>query len=216
MDPTKSDLLGQIRAADGDPDHRIAAATAVLQSALRARVNVELVASILDLRADAHMGALTGRRDQHVAAALDDCRRALELTPAADHQARVGRMLRVAAVIGEQVDGDPRGRARSAERILREVIGLLDETSDPETLARARTNLALALQIQARDGDTELLCEGRELYEAALLYRSPERNPENWAYSVINLGVVLGRRPGVPSARDVHQAPYRRGRSHQS
>lgn len=215
MDPTKSDLLGQISAADGDPDQRIAAATAVLQSALRAGVNVELVASILDLRADAHMGALTGRRDQHVAAALDDCRRALELTPA-DHQARVGRMLRVAAVIGEQVDGDPRGRARSAERILREVIGLLDETSDPETLALARTNLALALQIQARDGDTELLREGRELCEAALLYRSPERNPENWAYSVINLGVVLGRRPGVPSARDVHQAPYRRGRSHQS
>ena len=40
-------------------------------------------------------------------AALDDCRRALELTPA-DDEALVGRMLRVAAVIGVQVDGDLR------------------------------------------------------------------------------------------------------------
>ena len=70
---------------------------------------------------------------------------------------------------------------------------MLNETSDPETLALARTNLALALQIQAREGDTNLLCEGRDLCEAALLYRSPQRNPTDWAYSMINLGVILGR-----------------------
>jgi len=192
VDRSPSELLGQIAPIEAGVDQAIASATEVLESALKRGVDVELVASILDLRANAHLAARTGRRERHVAAALDDCRRALELTPVG-HKARVGRMLRVAAVIGEQVDGDPRGRAQASERVLREAIGLLDETSDPETLALARTNLALALQIQAREGDATLLREARELCEAALLYRSPQRNPTDWAYSMINLGVILGQ-----------------------
>jgi tetratricopeptide (TPR) repeat protein len=64
--------------------------------------------------------------------------------------------------------------------------------------------------VMARDDDVETLCRARDLCEEALTYRSPERNVEDWAYSLVNRGAALERLVALGEAtRAEAEAAYR-------
>jgi CHAT domain-containing protein/tetratricopeptide (TPR) repeat protein len=191
--------IARVDDARGDPDLLIEAATGALRYADEAWADDDFRSFALGARADGHRETVSGRRDEHLAAALADYQAVLVLTPDGDDR-RPGRMQNVAVAIGEQVDGDERANARIAEKFLREALELVSEDERPELVAMLRTNLALALMRSVRVADTGPLQEARTLCEAALQYRSPERDIEDWAYTVINLGAVIERLAGAGEA----------------
>ena len=202
--------IARIDDARGDPDLLIETATGALQHAdeVWADNNFKIVA--LEARAHGHCNTASRRRDEHLVAAVADYQAVLALTPEDDDE-RAGRMLNVAVAIGEQVDGNERANARTAEKLLREALDQILEDERPELVAMLRTNLALALMRAARASETGVLHEARALCEAALQYRSPERNIEDWAYTVINLGAIVERlanadQANLEDARTIYQA----------
>ena len=202
--------ITQVDDARDDPDLLIETATGALRYADEVWADDQFRIIALEARADGHRETASGCRDEHLAAALADYKAVLALTPGDDDE-RPGRMLNVAVAIGEQVDGDERANARIAEKLIRQALDQILEDERPGLVAVLRTNLALALMRSARAADTGPLHEARALCEAALQYRSPERNIEDWAYTVINLGAIVERLAGageanLEDARTTYQA----------
>ena len=91
---------------------------------------------------------------------------------------------------GERVKGDPKQNIERAIGSLRDGLAQLEGSDDGELRAMMQTNLAVAL---TRSGGDQL-ADARaavELCRAALDYRSPERDADNWAYTQINLAYAL-------------------------
>ncbi|MFH8289646.1 CHAT domain-containing protein [Streptomyces sp. NPDC018059] len=71
--------------------------------------------------------------------------------------------------------------------------GELDRRAHPEFWARIQTNYGLLLS-ERPGGDATDLGLGIRHIRAGLEERSPERSAVNWAYSMVNLGLLLQRR----------------------
>lgn len=141
--------------------------------------------------------------------AAKDYRRALTLLPA-DHPGRADLLVNAGTAIAQQIGGDARAHAREAKALLEDVLGGIDEASSPDLAALVRTNLAQVLMLVARDDDAESLRRARDLCDEALTYRSPERNVEDWAYSMVNRGAALERLAALGEAtRAEAEAAYR-------
>lgn len=89
-------------------------------------------------------------------------------------------------------DGD-RHEVWETARALLERASTLDRSEHPEFWARIQTNYGLLLA-ERPGGGADDLTRGIEHIRAGLTERSPERSVVNWAYSMVNLGLVLFRR----------------------
>ncbi|MFJ1548752.1 CHAT domain-containing protein [Streptomyces sp. NPDC088246] len=98
-------------------------------------------------------------------------------------------------------DGD-RLETWEAARDLLARATVLDRREHPEFWARVQTNYGLLLS-ERPGGGPEDLTLGIEHIKAGLEERSPQRDRGDWAYSMVNLGLLLYRRAG---AEDLRQA----------
>ncbi|MFE0177524.1 CHAT domain-containing protein [Streptomyces sp. NPDC059002] len=80
----------------------------------------------------------------------------------------------------------------------------LDRREHPEFWARIQTNYGLLLS-ERPGGDSTDLTRGIDRIRAGLEERSPERSTVNWAYSMVNLGLLLARRAAPDDARQAEQ-----------
>jgi CHAT domain-containing protein len=195
----------RLEAAHNDPDLLVNEADAALEYAAEVSADEEFVAMALQARAHGRLRSDQGLLAERVAAAVADYDAVLQLT-ANDHPGRAHRLLNAAVATGQQVTGDPRAHFRRARDLLEEGLELVDEHAEPELAAMMRTNLAQALVRLARD-DLVVLRRARALCDKALEYRSPDRNAEDWAYTMINLGTAL---EGLAAAGEVDRGQARR------
>ena len=201
--------IDRIKAVLENPDELIVVSQAALEFAAETSAPDDFVAAALEGRALGHLRNYSGRRDEHVAAAAEDYRRVLALT-SEDDPDRADRLVNAATAIAQQLGGDPRAHAREAQALLQEALDLTNEDERPELVAMLRTNLAQTLLHGARDHDADTLRRARELCDEALKYRSPERDVEDWAYTMINRGAAIERLAQLSQAeRADAEAAYR-------
>ncbi len=189
----------RLEAAMSNPDELLAVAEGVLRFAEESAADDEFVAMALEGRAVGHLRSDAGYRSARIEAAVDDYREILSLTPV-DHPGRAGRLLNAAVATAQLMSGDPGANARLARSYLEEALELTDEAAEPELVAMIRTNLAHVTLLGASDADVGELRAARRLCERALTYRSPERDVENWAYTMVNLGSAIERLAAVGEA----------------
>lgn len=108
-------------------------------------------------------------------------------------------------------DGD-RLETWEAARDLLERATALDRREYPEYWARAQTSYGLLLS-ERPGGGPEDLSLGIEHIRAGLEERSPGRGRVSWAYSMLNLGLLLYRRRGAQDLREAERC-YRDALSH--
>ncbi|MER7466587.1 CHAT domain-containing protein [Streptomyces sp. NPDC097981] len=108
-------------------------------------------------------------------------------------------------------DGD-RSEIWEAARDLLARATALDRGEYPEYWARVQTNYGLLLS-ERPGGGPEDLTLGIEHIRAGLEERAPERDRVAWAYSMVNLGLLLYRRAAVDDLREAEQC-YRDALSH--
>jgi CHAT domain-containing protein len=116
--------------------------------------------------------------------------------------------------------GDPLVNQERAIALYRQVLGLTTMDDDGDLWALAQTNLGLSLleRVQERPsqlgwegspGSPERVAEINEAVEhltAALEWRSFERDPRDWAFTQVNLGLAFSRRPGGNRAENLRRA----------
>jgi hypothetical protein len=113
-----------------------------------------------------------------------------------------------AAALGMSVIGDRRRNLERCIAALREAMPLVDPAQDANTYASVCTNLAYALPNRSSEDPVADLLEARDLCDRALLARSPNVDAEQWAYTQINLGVILTSlwREGIGEGADAISA----------
>ncbi|BBJ46959.1 hypothetical protein SSPO_096770 [Streptomyces antimycoticus] len=104
-------------------------------------------------------------------------------------------------------DGDQIERWESARDLLARAAATVDRRAHGEFWARVQTNYGLVLGQRPGGGPADLTL-GIEHIQAGLGDRSPERNRVDWAYSLINLGLLLFRR-GEPGDLERAERCYR-------
>jgi CHAT domain-containing protein/tetratricopeptide (TPR) repeat protein len=117
--------------------------------------------------------------------------------------------------------GDPLVNQERAIALYRQFLDLVTMDDDGYSWALAQTNLGLSLLERARERHTneppwaadqepvENLAEVDEAiehFDAALRWRSFERDPRDWAFTQVNLGLTYNRRPGGDHAANLHRA----------
>jgi CHAT domain-containing protein/tetratricopeptide (TPR) repeat protein len=104
---------------------------------------------------------------------------------------RASLLAHLGLVYAERVRGDRAENLAVSAGLLREALDETPSTGDPDLDALIRTNLAMAL-LRGEVGDRRaVLLEAVDLCRAALRYRSPQRNPVDWAYSKLNFGEAV-------------------------
>lgn len=89
--------------------------------------------------------------------------------------------------------GDAIGNWEAERQLLERALEVCDRAADTPRWAIIQTNYGLLLA-ERPGGGREDLTRGIEHIEAGLQERSPERNVVDWAYSLLNLGLLLSRR----------------------
>ncbi|MFG2664066.1 CHAT domain-containing protein [Streptomyces sp. NPDC048387] len=100
-------------------------------------------------------------------------------------------------------DGDRLENWEAARDLLARATAL-DRDEYPEYWALVQTNYGLLLS-ERPGGGPEDLTLGIEHIRAGLEERAPERDRVAWAYSMVNLGLLLYRRAGVEDLREAEQ-----------
>ncbi|MEV5882428.1 hypothetical protein AB0L74_06855 [Streptomyces sp. NPDC052020] len=100
-------------------------------------------------------------------------------------------------------DGDRLERWEAARDLLTRAAGL-DRRAHPEHWARIQTNYGLLLAERPGGGAADLTA-GIGRVRAGLAERSPERDRVDWAYSLLNLGLLLYRRAGPDDVRQAER-----------
>ena len=109
-----------------------------------------------------------------------------------DRAARAVRLSELATAYEQRLRGDRRSNTDRAIDLLATAIRELG-TADPDLLAGLETNLAFALTQRETDDPLDDLIQAYDLCQSALAWRTPERDANDWAYTQVNLGAVLGR-----------------------
>lgn len=117
--------------------------------------------------------------------------RAIELSGDAD--ARAGAYMHLGLALGERVFGDHADNLDAAVDALDAALSLLSESSPPWLFAIIRTNLAWSLLRRERGDRITDLQRAEKLCLEALVYRSLERDPTDWAHTQVNLGEIRAR-----------------------
>jgi tetratricopeptide (TPR) repeat protein len=120
-----------------------------------------------------------------------------------------------------RLHGDPLVNQERAIALYRQVLGLITMDDDGYSWALAQTNLGLSLLEHAHgrrpnefagEGESEPpervaeIDEAIDHFNAALGWRSFERDPRDWAFTQVNLGLAFSRRPGGDRAANLHRS----------
>jgi CHAT domain-containing protein/tetratricopeptide (TPR) repeat protein len=108
----------------------------------------------------------------------------------ADDETLARRTMLLALAYSERIEGDRRDNIDEAVRLHREAVRVLGDT-DPDLLAQILTNLAHALSLCESGDRAGNLTEAYRLCQAALTWRTPERDAVDWAYTQVNLGNII-------------------------
>lgn len=125
--------------------------------------------------------------------AIDALERAIELYEAAgalQAAARARSNLMIALHMR------PRERELSLERcivLLQDVVAFWDALPDPDEAALSRTNLAVALLDRKAGDHLDNAHQALEACVVALQHRSPERNPVDYVYTLVNKALAHSR-----------------------
>lgn len=145
---------------------------------------------LLSLRGLALLQKPSSDRAGDLEASIEAHEAALELAISGEQAADL--LTHLGLVYTERVRGDRGENLQQAVDLLRAALReQVDPAGDPELQALMRTNLAMALMKSEGHDHAATLSEAVALCADALLYRSPERNGTNWAYTQINLGDIL-------------------------
>lgn len=148
-----------------------------------------------------------------------------------DEAARAVALTNLGTALGARLRGDPRTNQERAIRYQRAALELMSAESDGYGWAMAQTNLGLSLLNHASelraaitdprelglpdhdlDPDPDLVQadaeveEAIEHFEAALTWRSFERDPYDWGFTVTNLGLAYTRRRTGERRSDLESA----------
>ena len=194
-DETVTPRLGQFRESerDGAPPSLAQAGMDLLNvlppgthPALQAEVAAKTVAALL-----ADEGP---KRDENIERAIQLGRMVvsiLDTYPDVDHpQSRVSILMNLSMAFGTRPAGDPAWNRAQSLALLKDAIDLAWEAGDVDSWAMAQTNLALLLLNRGEAGDVD---QAREHLELALSHRSRERDPGDWAFTQLHLGMAYAR-----------------------
>ncbi|MCC9311812.1 CHAT domain-containing protein [Kitasatospora sp. RB6PN24] len=108
-----------------------------------------------------------------------------------------------------RADGDRLEVWEAAREPMARAIRVLDRSARPEIWAQLQTNYGLLLS-ERPGGGPAAISLGIDHIRAGLEERSPERNTVDWAYSMLNLGLLLRRR-AEPEDLQEAERHYREG-----
>jgi len=208
----------------GDLDAALAAGEELLKIAqaagaedLEAGVSSRLAAMLLAIP-----GAGRAGRIERVIALLT---RTIDLldkgTYADDRLFRARELTNLGVALSVRLYGDPLVNQERAIALYRQVLGLITMDDDGYSWALAQTNLGLSLLEHAHErrpnefageGDSESPERAAEIdeainhFNAALAWRSFERDPRDWAFTQVNLGLAFSRRPGGDRAANLRRS----------
>ncbi len=133
-------------------------------------------------------------REQNIERAIELLRMVISILdahPDVDHpQRRVPTLMNLSMAFGIRPRGDPAWSRTQSITLLRDAIDLSWQSGDRDSWAMAQTNLALLLLNRGDAGDVD---QAREHLELALNHRSRERDPGNWAFTQLHLGMAYAR-----------------------
>ncbi len=135
----------------------------------------------------AYRYAEAGDRAENIDKAIDHASEVVQATPAPD---RAGAMMNFAVLIDMRLKGDPAENFEIGVGVLRDALKEARRAGDPMTTAAVEMNLARTLQVRQRGEKVDNLLEARDLCRRSLVYRTLERDPIDWAYSMLNLGGI--------------------------
>lgn len=121
--------------------------------------------------------------------AIEAYEAALELSEPGVGRAELQEQL--ALVFSERIAGDRADNHDVAIGLLGDALEELPADSSPELEARMRTHLAVLLVRSERHDRVDALSTAVDLCQEALIFRSPQRDAADWAYSQLNLGEAL-------------------------
>jgi CHAT domain-containing protein len=106
----------------------------------------------------------------------------------------------LAAAYTRRITGDSIENWKTAKDLLERACAASDRNGNPRTWAINHTNLGYLLA-ERPTRTTEDLTRAIELVRVGLQERSPERDPVDWGYSQLNLGLLHQRRNGQGDLR---------------
>jgi CHAT domain-containing protein/tetratricopeptide (TPR) repeat protein len=149
------------------------------------------------------------RTDGDLAENVERCCRLLERVlelfrfdpDVADRSTHVWALMNLAAAVGGRHRGDPGSNQERAIALGKQALDLVTKDDDGHAWALAQTNLGLNLIERERDGEDEQqtrdrLAEAIGHFDEALTWRSFERDPNDYAYTQVNLALALMRLGG--------------------
>ena len=133
-------------------------------------------------------------RDQNIERAIEWARiviSILDAHPDIDHpRRRVPVLMNLSAAYGMRPRGDPAWNRTQSLTLLTDAIEPSWRSGDRDSWAMAQTNLALLLLDRGEPGDVD---QARAHLELALTHRSRQRNPGDWAFTQLHLGIAYAR-----------------------
>ena len=194
LDKLNEALAGVLEATDAALDERradeaMAAVDAAIPRARDAGLNA-MTGALLARRGHAYLQRTTGDRARNLEQAITDFEAALDIVMEPDGVSAI--LMHLAIVYGERLRGDPQDNQTHAAELLRQALDIAP-VAEPERRAIIETNLAaILLRHEHRDGAANAR-EAIALCRSALRHRSPARNPDDWAYTMLNLAPAVER-----------------------
>jgi hypothetical protein len=218
--PRVLSLLDQLRAEEGgDAARGIALGEALLVQLRGLGMNgLHLEALLRTVAAcnDAEGSDVEDRLDRVIAL----CQEALNLIAAGMddlvaetlEEWHVRALVNLGAAYSRRYRGDPTANHERACEAARQVLDRVSFESNPNVWAMIKTNLGISLMNRAKERSEDDPEREREIAEAmtlfgdALRWRSFERDPLDWAYTQMGLGLAYGHRRGTDRRGDLNAA----------
>jgi CHAT domain-containing protein len=134
------------------------------------------------------------------------------IDPTGIEEERIRALLNMGATYARRLRGDPAANQERACALARKVLEVVSFDSDPRVWAMASTNLGMSLVHRAKERANEDPTRRQELEEAqvrfgdALRWRSFERDPYDWAFTQMGLGLALAQGNGASRHDDLRAA----------
>lgn len=194
LDKINEALADELEAVDAALDERqaddaIATANAALPRARDAGLNT-MIGALLSRRGHAYLQRTAGDRATNQERSIVDFEAALDIVMDPDTASAV--LMHLAIVYAERLRGDPNDNRTRAAALLRQALENVPP-ADPERRAIIETNLAATLLRQNDGDDAANAREATALCRSALRHRSPARDPDDWAYTILNLAPAVER-----------------------
>lgn len=134
------------------------------------------------------------RRDQTIERVIELARMVISILDAHpdidDPRRRVAVLMNLSMAYGNRSRGDPAWNRTQSITLLTEAIERARQSGDRDSWAMAQTNLALVLLNRGETGDVD---RARDHLELALTHRSRKRDPGDWAFTQLHLGMAYAR-----------------------